>query len=155
MDNGVVVALIGLFKRVISAWAGYHVRLDVFHHPLESDGSKCEDGEGQELGTGSLPLIAFPYEPSNPLKSPQTGQNHFDPISEAQSKAPRGPKTPPPSERFPPEATGTEPPVLDVRPIELGDFEGLTGTDLTARFISDYGWLDYEGGSFTVYGSEQ
>ena len=161
MDDGVVIALIGLVGAILLAWAGYRVivkgkvSVDVFHHGASTHGSKREGDVGRTAGTETSNSLAFPDEISDLQNSDQTGQNHGDPAIEEQSGTRRGPKTRPPSERFSPAATGIEPPVLDTRPIEPGDYEGLTGSDLDARFISDYDWLDHEGGSFTVYRSEQ
>lgn len=158
MDNGVVVELIGLLGVLVLAWVGYRVvvkaRVDVFHHRTSGDETKREGAGESSAGAASTPL-AFPDEPSGQPNSGRVSQSPFDIANGGASEARRGPKTRPPSERFSAAATGVEPPILDKRPIEPGDYAGLTGSDLDARFISDYDWLDHEGGSFTVYRSER
>lgn len=97
--------------------------------------------------------LAFPEEQSASTESRQPARAPLAEHTVQPTQRP-GPRTPPPSQRFTPEAVGLDRPTLDSRPIDLGDYAGLSGSKIDARFISELDWASDEGGTWTVYGRD-
>ena len=120
---------------------------------------KSKKGVAQQNGNGGMSGAPpqLPTQLAFPKPSTTEASSEPEPTPLPSTPSPvgsRGPKTRPPSERFSPKATGIEPPILNTRPIDIGGYKGLAGSEIDAHFISEYDWLDEEGGSFTVYWSD-